>query len=120
MANPTIRHPKLVDGVFFPVRWVPDWNCFEDARGIHISAQLVGQIATRLAGTKSRSFHAGEQVIRVLLFLRAWHAELRLWRHGVRHMLRMEGSLNDEQLHQMSMVVNRYWVDFSCGYIRIR
>lgn len=59
-------------------------------------------------------------MIRFLLFLRAWHAELRLWKYGVRHLLREKGALNEQQLHHMNEVVNRYWIDFSCGYVRIR
>lgn len=59
-------------------------------------------------------------MIRFLLFLRAWHAELRLWRHGISHMMRLDGALNEEQLHNMSEVVNRYWLDFSTGYVHIR
>ncbi len=59
-------------------------------------------------------------MIRFLLFLRAWHAELRLWRHGIRHMLKQDGSLTEEQLDNMSEVVTRYWVDFSQGYVTLQ
>lgn len=59
-------------------------------------------------------------MIRVLLFLRAWHAELRLWRQGMRHHLKLEGALSTEQLQYMSETVRRHWIDFSQGYVTIR
>lgn len=59
-------------------------------------------------------------MIRFLLFLRAWHAELRLWRHGLRRSLNEQGALPEETLYRMSETVNQYWVDFSCGYVRLR
>lgn len=59
-------------------------------------------------------------MIRVLLFLRAWHAELRLWKHGLKRHLADPGALSDEQMDYMSKRVNQYWIDFSTGYVRIR
>ena len=59
-------------------------------------------------------------MIRFLLFLRAWHAELRLWKHGLKHLLKQPGALESEQLQRMHKVVHRYWVDFSQGYIDLR
>ena len=59
-------------------------------------------------------------MIRVLLFLRAWHAELRLWKHGMRHSIGVPGALSEERLHAMADFVNRCWVDFSTGYIKLR
>lgn len=59
-------------------------------------------------------------MIRVLLFLRAWHAELRLWKHGLRHMLHESGSLSDDELWRMAERVDKYWLDFSTGYINFK
>lgn len=50
MAEPTKRNPKLIEGVWFPVRYVSQYHCFEDARFNLIGCGLIGSIATKLAG----------------------------------------------------------------------
>lgn len=56
-------------------------------------------------------------MIRVLLFLRAWHAELRLWKYGMRRVLGLPGAPPEENLQHMRNSVDRFWRDFSTGYV---
>jgi hypothetical protein len=56
-----------------------------------------------------------KQMIKVLLFLRAWHAELRLFKYGMRSALGMSAP-SAEVLERMSKTVNQRWIDYSVGY----
>lgn len=57
-------------------------------------------------------------MIRVLLFLRAWHAELRLWKHGLRHSMKLDGALEEDALYRMREFVDRCWKEVSMGYVQ--
>ena len=54
-------------------------------------------------------------MIRILLFLRAWHSELRMWKHGIRKLLKIDPHLNDEEMGVMRIGVTRKWIDFERG-----
>lgn len=54
MSIPTRQAPRMVEGVWFPVRYVWQYNCFEDGRYNLISCEKVGDVANRLAGRPKR------------------------------------------------------------------
>ena len=57
-------------------------------------------------------------MIRTLLFLRAWHAEMRLWRTGLLKLIGKAPGVTDDNMHNAHMFVLRCWGDFVRGEIR--
>jgi hypothetical protein len=57
-------------------------------------------------------------MIRILLFLRAWMAEMSLSKQGLRWALKMEPHLNSDALHLRYQYVRRLWGDFARGYVQ--
>lgn len=57
-------------------------------------------------------------MIRTLLFLRAWFAEMVLAKQGLRWALKIEPHLQVEALHLRHQNVRRLWGDFARGYVQ--
>jgi hypothetical protein len=57
-------------------------------------------------------------VIRTLLFLRAWHAELRFWRISFQKRIGKLPEITDENMQNLYLTTMRYWGDFARGYVR--
>jgi hypothetical protein len=57
-------------------------------------------------------------MIRTLLFLRAWHAELRVWKFGLQRRLGKMPQISEDNLDNMHKFAMHCWGDFARGYVR--